>query len=72
MQKCIVWSEHLTQSTYSHSSSTRISSSSLLVLLELPWLCLVAKVVAKVVKARVEREREANLAILQVGMVEME
>ena len=41
-------------------------------LLELPWLCLVAKVVAKVVKARVEREREANLAILQVGMVEME
>ena len=28
--------------------------------------------IAKVVKARVEKEREANLAILQVGMVEME
>ena len=40
------------------------------VLLELPWLCLAAKVAKEA--ARVEREQEANLASLQVGMVEVE
>ena len=38
------------------------------VLLELPWLCLVPKVPKA---ARVEKEREASLANLQVGMVEV-
>ena len=41
------------------------------VLLELPWLCL-AKVAKVQVVAKARVEREANLASLQVGMVEVE
>ena len=72
MQMCNVWSESLTQVNL---LSLFINMNKFLVLACVVGVALAmpgGKGGSKGGKARVEREREANLAILQVGMVEME